>query len=650
MDIDQIFAAHGFGGANAGKVPITGADRFNRITNSQARDVATKESKKKKVNPLVTMIPSALAAGASFIPGVGTVAAAGLGGIGELLRQRMSGEEMDLKKAAGEAALSAIPGGLGKVGKLAKAAKGISVTRTGLQTAKAAGEGAKVAGVADDAVSAGSKGLLGKLKTGLATQGQQMEARSGGFGVGAKVSGSAPLDYSSSAQISKTLAEHGIKAGNPISRLRGVEDKLAEHGAQIDDFIKTNNRVLTAAERKAIAGEYMDAVKGTANVNEAVLKNAKQLSDNFIKQGKDVKGMIDFRRGLDRDAISYIANPDAALAANQQAAKVMRGVLAGKTSELIPDMKGANTAYSKLAGAKEYLVQGGGQVNKPSGGLIGRIIDSGPVQAAESRTGRVLQRLGGEAAPVAKGASKAAGAIGGVAGTAGRYVKALAAQGAVRIPGAVMGAQPDPNDPNAADPNDPNAMLPGDEADMASVEGADGMDSSGNVFTPELLQMMAIQDIQATGGKNLNQIATLQKLFGGGAGGKKPMSAEASKLTANVSSGMRALDEIEAQLGQDSNLPAKNAAGGLLGNFGRGMAGTQSFEAANNEIVDVLTRMRTGAAISANEEKIYKAQLPQPFDSPDVIQEKLNRYRQLFTQIGGNASGGSPDIESLMGG
>lgn len=170
--------------------------------------------------------------------------------------------------------------------------------------------------------------------------------------------------------------------------------------------------------------------------------------------------------------------------------------------------------------------------------------------------------------------------------------------------------------------------------------------SQGSVFTPEMLQALAINDIQNTGGKNLDKIATLDKLFGSGSvKAQKPLSAEASKQVANAQSGLDAIDQLSSMLKKDSSLPVKDLAPGALG---RRLTGAGEYEAAKQEIIDVLARLRTGAAISKQEEARFKAQLPQAGDSPDTVAAKLRRYETLFNRILASQQQGSPDLESLM--
>lgn len=96
----------------------------------------------KKKSSWLSLVPSALAAGASLIPGVGTGAAAALGGIGEAGSELLGGQKLNLKNIGEQAALSAVPGGLGKIGKVRNVIKG---GETAAEAAPAIGNATKTA-------------------------------------------------------------------------------------------------------------------------------------------------------------------------------------------------------------------------------------------------------------------------------------------------------------------------------------------------------------------------------------------------------------------------------------------------------------------------------------------------------------------------
>lgn len=472
-------------------------------------------------------------------------------------------------------------------------------------------------------------GVLGKAKRTLATQGQQMEARSGGYETGAKVPGSKDLGFGASSDIGKVLQDEGISTGNPISRQRSAEEKLSGYGSQIDDTLNEANRPLSASEKKSISNDIKQSVE-KAGVDDTVRGHAQQLVDNFNTQVKDVKDLVNFRRQLDQDNISYISNPDAATAAKQQAAINARGVVSDATGKIVPEIKDLNSKYHKLSNANEYLIKGAKNVNNASGGVIGRVANSGPVQAAESKVGRLLYKASGEAPDTAVAPDLTAPTTvpkpPGVVGTLIDDASRAPATGAL----VADAQQQEPGSDNAA-PLAP--LVPQDmPTDTSDNSDTNSMYSKAN--------MMA--DIQRDP-KHIDQYLALYKELNPESSGPKPLSSTAATQVANAQSGLRAIDQLQGMLGETN----KNAiASKLGGNLGRNIAGTQDFDAAKNEIIDVISRTRSGAALSKDEINNYKRALPSFGDSPEVAQQKLDRFRQLFGSVLQSEQAGSPDIES----
>lgn len=107
----------------------------------------------------------------------------------------------------------------------------------------------------------------------------------------------------------------------------------------------------------------------------------------------------------------------------------------------------------------------------------------------------------------------------------------------------------------------------------------------------------------------------------------KPLSPEAAKVRVNAQSGLDALTKIESEINKDKSVLLRAAVpGGVL---------ARDFWKARREVSDVITRLRTGAALNESEEKFYIAQLPGALDyfSPASITESINRLRTLFSSL-----------------
>lgn len=131
---------------------------------------------------------------------------------------------------------------------------------------------------------------------------------------------------------------------------------------------------------------------------------------------------------------------------------------------------------------------------------------------------------------------------------------------------------------------------------------------------------------------------------------QKPLSAESAKVVSNAQSGLQSLDALEAMIAEDggvvsrAGIPGQGIAGGLVGNA----LGTAGYNNLSRNMLDVITRLRTGAALTASEEAFYKQQLPQAFDRPDVIRQKLGLFRDLFSSVLQKTGQAGSDQMSLM--
>jgi murein DD-endopeptidase MepM/ murein hydrolase activator NlpD len=114
-----------------------------------------------------------------------------------------------------------------------------------------------------------------------------------------------------------------------------------------------------------------------------------------------------------------------------------------------------------------------------------------------------------------------------------------------------------------------------------------------------------------------------------------PMSAEAKKLEGNVDSGLKAVGTMISELfGVDGSTPIdqlQNVRSNII--FRRNLGMANQYDTAVDEVKDVLVRLRTGAAISENEEKFYEGKIPQLLDNEATIKYKLSLFQDLFNNI-----------------
>lgn len=118
----------------------------------------------------------------------------------------------------------------------------------------------------------------------------------------------------------------------------------------------------------------------------------------------------------------------------------------------------------------------------------------------------------------------------------------------------------------------------------------------------------------------------------------RALSAKEKDAGNSSISGLGALDKMDALLAADPNLPYKESLNpsGLLGAPARSLVPNLSeYSAAKREAVDVVTRIRTGAALNKEEEKFYPQQVAQSGDSPEVVKAKHNQLRAFYLGVAG---------------
>lgn len=627
--------------------------RFGALTLAQPEKKKLGGLKGAVANFLPTIAGGAGAALGSIAGPVGTIGGGAIGsGLGEYLRQKLTGESddgIDKGNLVQEAAFGALPGvfkGV-KALKTAKAAEGGIEAAGGLRGVLTGGKLTKAATVAEDAAGTAKampqttetayKATQNGIKTKLATKGQQLEAKAGGFGIGAKQPGQAPLGFGDSEAISKTLADEGIKTGASANRLRSVESKLKTYGSNIDQAVKANNTPLSLSDRSAIAQKYLDNVESLPGVDDTIRAEAENLAANYMKQGKDLASSVNFKRGVDKDLISYISNPDAATAAKQQAATVMRRTINDMVNEAIPDIADLNNRYAGLTEAKSYLTSG---AKNPSGiKMFGLNVGGNTKQAIEGTTGKLITKaIEGGAGITVPGA-----------GVAGSVIKGAIPQAGVRAAGSAFGV------PFVGSPKQEQAPelppMPEMSADPSVNPEVTPDDSP---FSPANIERNVAKILKSGGTmKEVSEYLAIADKMSSLRPSQKPLSSEAAKTLTNAQTGLSALDDFESAVTKDPGAFARTTipGTGVLDNISGGRVGsalgTSGIDAASQQIIDVIARLRTGAAISKSEEARFKQFIPRPGDPDNVKAQKIAYLRNQFQDVAARVQNSpSQDLET----
>jgi len=99
----------------------------------------------------------------------------------------------------------------------------------------------------------------------------------------------------------------------------------------------------------------------------------------------------------------------------------------------------------------------------------------------------------------------------------------------------------------------------------------------------------------------------------------------------NATAGLNAIDDIDSFLLTDPNLVYKGALPGFLASW----AGASSFNTARDNAKDVITRIRTGAALNEQEITFYNSMIPKWGDKANDVTYKLTQLRALYLGVSG---------------
>lgn len=151
-------------------------------------------------------------------------------------------------------------------------------------------------------------------------------------------------------------------------------------------------------------------------------------------------------------------------------------------------------------------------------------------------------------------------------------------------------------------------------------------------------QYLPITDQQGRVTKWVNpktrQVVTAQELGITDEAYRGPMSPERQKMQENAKSGLRAIATLREELKKPGMLAALAVPTSPLARKAR---------AARGEMIDVMTRLRTGAALNNQEQAFYRDQAPGLIDAlfadPETINYKLSIFENEFKGLAGESGG-----------
>jgi hypothetical protein len=656
---------------DAGRIGQEEAARKINELNSGLR-VVNKEADK-QAKPLQEIDPLKAAADATDTAlTVGTLGAAGLvkGAVQTGLKAAIGKATIKdaIKRGVGEGAVySGAYGALRPIQEKGKDVTGGEVVDNALTSALVGG---LVGGGLGGALNVGSKitgkagGVLSRktpdgtvkpsVRSKIADVGTAMEARAGGFGVGEENAGK-QLGFYDSKAIGDSLSAEGIRGGSPTARLKQVEDKLQQYGKDIDTAIKSSNTSLTETERHQIATQFMDALEHTPGVTQGAIRHGKQEVTTFLNsKSGDLKGVVDFKRGLDKNAINYRASTDAATGDRQLASTVFRDTLKNAVNERAPDLQALNDSYHNLSTASGFLKGGSKAIADMSqgqggSGIISRVLSGEPAESAKSKLGSVLKRLELPKAPAQKGQPVVSPEVADAFGPSKAPIAGLlnAAQGAgilgtITRQGVGRAVSNDGSQPSDTTPTPDEALS--DWAGggfVAPIEGTSDAFSKGNV------QNLIIQDLQKNGGKNIATLLKLYDTFGKKAEGQKFNSTAAGNIS-DFQSSLSELGNLRDFI--DSGKGTTDPILGRLRSLNPYDTDQQTLQALIDKTRQIVGKALEGGVLRKEDEEKYKKILPTTSDTKDVALAKIDAIQKQLALKSTNYTsivGGGTTLEDL---
>lgn len=649
------------------------------------------------------------AIGTAILPGVGTLIGAGLGGLtGGFLGRIGENKVRDDRLGFGDAAKEGIISGLlsatpfGAIGKGAKAlASGAG--KTAIKEAVAESLAKRAAG---SALTAGAKEKVAqKFGTSVAPI-EESIVKSAGKEINKlqrraanSVLKPTPADYENALEFGHdpavliknarqkfgtSKAEDLIGKGNKTGLLQAdiakqealiteAANKATSKGVRISgDAIITSLK----AERDRLAQELGSETK-VAQLDKVIKQAADKYANGVtVQQARQIVKDANSKFGS-----SQLLTGKEAVARSSQVLEgnTMRSVLRKEIPEIgkALDEESANiTLREILKGTQAKELSAGfnlplgvsGAVNKVLGSrqVSDRILKAGTSAAAPESEGvkalignTLKARSGTMAGNNVRNFAKIGGLQAGGRALVSPYVPEDAQQEAEQDPAQALSLQF--AEAGITDPQQMFDLLSANEQAQQAPEQSQAPTSGLSVSSMDLFNQ-ALQEPDVKRRKELLDFAQVAADFektsqASTGASSKPLGSAQAKDVQNATSGLRAIDTLEGILQSNPSARLKTALPfrGLVGGAGNRLLGTGQLESARKEIADVITRLRTGAAINESEEAFYKSQLPEAFDNEETVQQKLTQLRNLFNGLSnptyfadGSGGSGVDDLTQLF--
>lgn len=529
------------------------------------------------------------------------------------------------------------------VGTGGAAAAPLTAGKLALQGAAAAGlsevgmEGSTVGSTATAATTGGlTAGLLAKLGPKVSSF-LSKERKVGMLKTPKAISdlGAKRLNKATPAAFQKAITDHGID-------LNTLTAKYYPKGASLDDVIGTAaqrgkggaiGKLLTDAENKiqftskvagpnirvsgddiitALRAEYTNLGKTIGNdAKKKALKSLMAEVEKKYSNGRTVKQALETLRSANsRFGKAVLETEGDAVATAAQ--KIEANVLRSKLKTMFPEIAESLDTQAELYTLRPILERArgiagtqGSEIRVGGGNILNQLMNLPDTILSQPKVASQLLDKGGRQIKLPSIKLPNVGNRG--------------AMVASTLAGRASTMQPQTQESQPLTPSTMTQQVP---------EQTQGIDIGGVRYTPEMIQRAMIYDLTATGGKNqaklqniLDAMQQIQKMQGGT--GSSGVGKAAAKDVATARSGMGSLSQVESLM-STGKLFAKS----LPGSFG-----ARDLSAAEKNVLDAIARLRTGAAMTKNEEAFYRGFLPSVLDSEQVRRQKIEQLRSYFSDF-----------------
>lgn len=561
-------------------------------------------------------------------------------GVGELAAQNRSGENLDLGKIGKEAGLS---GALGIVG--GGAGSLVKAGRAGIGAKAALSMSPKELQLATQASRAAAGKASGNV---LQRTGNAMRESVFNPAAAFNKSQATPFIQNQMDDIANAFSKTGLKGSATSIRqqLPGAVEGLTAQQASILKASKVTKPVLDLQGKIQTNLADRLLMNGPADEKLAtrLLSRLNGLADDTGKIS--ASNLNKFRQGLNKELsraykVMERGNP-------LSTADEIRLGIKESVDDILPSFINKNqldsfkevnqTLRALNEGSRAVFSQSQKTMGVPLLGVKSRLAERG-IQSTTSKVGGGLLRAGNAASRINRPMG---------AGQTPSLVNALLSQTLGRNLTQASGNMSPSIENNTVAPT-MNTTMPDSSSNISSLSDTLPDMSSGQapLIPKENLLAAMLMDLEQTGGKNISDLKTIYELSSEGSGGGGRLGVAQQKDANNAMSALQDLQVIRSEITRDPRVAGKASL--PFDSLTNRITGAGQFESAKNNVADALARLRTGAAITDFEFQQFSRLLPQSFDDPRLINDKLARLESLFARFANPQPAGGSLEEALMG-